>query len=77
MLSYFLTEILWQSATPTPITIPVDPGNEPASTAFYYLLFMVLMLGGGVVAFRIRMSFIQKEREQKEAGQTGGKSGLE
>jgi hypothetical protein len=63
-------QLIWQIATPTPSRPPVDPGNEPTGTIIFYILFMALALGGGVISFRWRMKNINKERAlEKERNQ--------
>ncbi len=63
-------QLIWQVATPTPARPRIDPGNEPTGTIIFYIIFMAVALGGGVVAFRWHMKNINKERAlEKERNQ--------
>jgi hypothetical protein len=44
---------------------PVDPGNDPTFTAIFYLIFMVILIGSGVVGFRIRQWLMKREKTNK------------
>ena len=62
--SAVLQALLWQAETPTPSPHKEDPGNYPMGTAVLYVIFMLVLVGGGVASFRIRMFLIQKSKER-------------
>lgn len=65
--------LLGQTATTTPIfnggtaSYRTDPGNDPTFTAIMYVVFMVALIGGGTLFFRMRMGLIKRAVTRNES----------
>lgn len=66
------------SVTPTPTNgavVPrVDPGNDPTFTAIMYVVFMVALIGGGTLFFRLRMRLIKRTSAPSDSVSESSKS---
>ncbi|MEI6043564.1 MAG: hypothetical protein WCS37_04125 [Chloroflexota bacterium] len=72
------TLILAQTATPLakPGRPAVDPGNEPVFTIIFYFFFMVILIGSGIVWFKVKERLKQKAENEKKAGKPSQKADL-